>query len=68
MRRPERQQDRCHVNLAAKSNKMGGNSHGFEFSRTLSCKKNSHKEAQKAHKQKPFCAFCAFLWRTSGEQ
>jgi len=39
--------------LAAKSNKMGAISHGFEFSRTLSCakatKRNSHKEAQKAH-------------------
>jgi hypothetical protein len=53
MRSPGRQQDRCHVILAAKSNKMGGNSHGFELSRTLSCanvtKKNSHKEAQKTH-------------------
>ena len=52
MRSTGRLQDRCHVNLAAKSNKMAGNSHGFEFSRTLSCakamKKNSHKEAQKA--------------------
>jgi hypothetical protein len=64
MRSPGRQQDRCHVILTAKSNKMGGNSHGFELSRTLSCaqatKKNSHKEAQKAHKhihprrQRPF--------------
>ena len=39
--------------MAAKSNKMGAISHGFEFSRTLSCakatNKNSHKEAQKAH-------------------
>jgi hypothetical protein len=44
---------------------MGGNSHGFEFSRTLSCakatKKNSHKGAQTAQKQKPFCAFSALL-------
>src|SRR4030095_12207711 len=54
MRRTERQQDRCHVILAAKSNKIGRNSHGFELSRTLSCakatKKNSHKEAKTAHK------------------
>src|ERR1700741_2077299 len=51
---PWRQQDRCHVILAQESNKMGANSHGFEFSRTLSCvratKRNSHKEAQKGHK------------------
>jgi len=32
-----RQQDRCHVRSREKSNKTHWNSHGFEFSRTLSC-------------------------------
>jgi hypothetical protein len=53
MRSLGRQQARCHVILAAKSNKMGGNSHAFALSRTLSCanatKQNSHKDAQKTH-------------------
>src|SRR6185369_3277622 len=44
------QQDRCHVNLAAKSNKTGGNSHGFEFSRTLSCAKPRRRIGHIRHK------------------
>ncbi len=56
-----RQQERCHVILAAESNKMAAISHGFELSHTLSCaeatKRNSHKEAQKAQNDYSLTAF-----------
>src|ERR1700752_1955040 len=58
---------------------MAGNSHGFELSRTLSCakatKRNSHKEAQKAHKahnrasRTLLCLlwFLCLLWQLSAD-
>lgn len=38
MRRPWKQQDRCQMTLAEKSNNYYVNSHGFALSRTVSCK------------------------------
>ena len=70
MRSLRSQQDRCHVTLAAKSNKTGGNSHGFEFSRTLSCAKPPRRIGHIRHKShirhikdqvEHTCLFCAFV-------
>lgn len=39
----EREQDRCHVFSEEKSNKTRRKSHGFELSRTVSCKPDSYR-------------------------
>ena len=49
------QQDRCHVRSREKSNKTHWNSHGFEFSRTLSCNNATTKQPHVA----PFVLFAA---------
>ena len=41
MRRLRKQQDRCQMALAEKSNNFRRKSHGFAFSRTVSCKSNT---------------------------
>ena len=45
MRRPRKQQDRCQMLLAEESNNCYGNSHGFAFGRTVSCRKFRHNKA-----------------------
>lgn len=41
-------QERCHVFSNENSNKMRGNSHGFELSRTVSCKEQLATKGTKA--------------------
>lgn len=50
MRRPKRQQEKCHVNLAEESISKRRKSHGFALVRTLSCSREKHEEATKWHK------------------
>lgn len=50
MRRPKRQQEKCHVNLAEESISKRQKSHGFALVRTLSCSREKHEEATKWHK------------------
>ena len=51
MRRPRRQQEKCHVNLAEESIRKRRKSHGFALVRTLSCSRENMKEATKWHKE-----------------
>ena len=66
MRRPRKQQDRCQMLYRGKSNNTHGNSHGFELSRTVSCRLHYGKKATKRHKRHIKQLLCLFVANSSG--